>query len=96
MLRVVRSVEHRIWHEVHNLIPRPDPRLFIPRGRRGSLTWEITKATRVLLVPPKRTAPTTSNNSPEITIIKGKTDTPEKRRPDLVLNHSTQEPRQDW
>jgi hypothetical protein len=99
---------NRMWLDVHNIIPRTDPGLFIP----GMPTEEEEEE---FVIGTKRSHPGDDEDDAEISgpskarrsskkqqfardgNKKGKTDAFEKRRPDLVLvDHSIQEHRQDW
>jgi hypothetical protein len=98
---------NRIWLDVHNIIPRTDPGLFIP--------GMPTDTEENILIGAKRSHPGDDEDDADIPgpskarrtskkqqsardgNLKGKTDAFEKRRPDLVLvDHSTQESRQEW
>jgi len=100
---------NRTWLDVHNIIPRTDPGLFIPGmptdyrnyhedsviGTKRSHPGDEGDAD----VPGPSKARRSSKNqqSARDGNKKGKTDAFEKRRPDLVLvDHSSQEPSQDW
>jgi hypothetical protein len=97
-----------MWLDVHNIIPRTDPDVFIP----GMPTEEEEEE---FVIGAKRSHPGDDEDDSEISgpskarrsskkqqfardgNNKGKTDAFDKRRPDLVLvDHSTQERRQDW
>jgi hypothetical protein len=100
----------RIWLDVHNVIPRTDPGLFIP-----GMPTDYYDIDEDVVIGTKRSHPgddeddaVTSGPSKKARRSskkqqsardgkkKGKTDAFEKRRPDLVLvDRSTQEPRQD-
>jgi hypothetical protein len=99
---------NRMWLDVHNIIPRTDPGLFIP----GMPTEEGEE--EEFVIGTKRSHPGDDEDDAEISgpskarrsskkqqfardrNNKGKTDAIDKRRPDLVLvDHSTHERRQE-
>ena len=99
---------NRFWLDVHSLIPRTDNGLFIP-GMPTEYNVEesfVIGAKRPLPKPHEDDRDTRSAKIPRSSKMqqhprggndKGKTDTFEKRRPDLVLvDHSTAEGRQEW
>jgi hypothetical protein len=101
---------NRIWLDVHNIIPRTDPGLFIP-----GMPTDYHDVEDEFMIGTKRSHPGDDDDDAAIPgpskarrtskkhqsardgNRKGKTDAFEKRRPDLVLvDHSSQESRQDW
>jgi hypothetical protein len=99
---------NRVWRDVHSIIPRTDPGLFIP-----GMPTEYLEMEEEFVVGNKRSHPREDDDS-EYTprsskarrlskqqqsardgINKGKTDAFEKRRPDLALvDHSPEEPQE--
>jgi len=96
---------NRIWLDVHNIIPRTDPGLFVP-----GMPTNYNDAEEDSMIGTKRPHPDVEISSPSKAPRlsknhqfardgnhKGKTDAFEKRRPDLVLvDDCPHEPRQDW
>jgi len=96
---------NRTWIDLHNIIPRTDPGLFIP-----GMPTDYNDLEEDLVIGTKR-SPSGSDKgyadgpgpskarrlSKEQQFARDNTDAPEKRRPDLVLvDRSSQEPQQDW
>ena len=104
---------NRFWIDVHSVIPRTDNGLFIPGmptkyeveeipapGIKRSLpedTEDEDEDDGDTHRPSKSCRSSKDQQHPRSGNVKGKTDTFEKRRPDLVLvDHSTAEHRQSW
>jgi hypothetical protein len=100
---------NRVWRDVHSLIPRTDPGLFIPGMPTDYLEIEEENGIGIkrshagedddenIPIPSKARRSSKKQQSARDGVNKGKTDTFDKRRPDLVLvDHSPEEAEQSW
>jgi hypothetical protein len=99
---------NRVWRDVHSMIPRTDPGLFIPGMPTDYLEIEEENGIGIkrshagededdenIPVPSKARRSSKKQQSARDGVNKGKTDTFDKRRPDLVLvDHSPEEGQQ--